>query len=74
MYADTGRGTLTEKLKVDVRDWFCAHVGPNAGILRLLNRRERPYVDAVYEAVEAREYSLRAAVEAIVAHPEFARK
>lgn len=35
---------------------------------------DRPYVDAVYEAAEEREYSLRAAVEAIVAHPEFARK
>ncbi len=35
---------------------------------------DRPYVDAVYKAAEAREYSLRAAVEAIVAHPEFGRK
>lgn len=35
---------------------------------------DRPYVDAVYEAAGVREYSLRAAVEAIVAHPEFARK
>ena len=35
---------------------------------------DRPSVDAVYEAAEEREYSLRAAVEAIVAPPEFARK
>lgn len=35
---------------------------------------DRPYVDAVYEASEDRNYSLRAAVEAIVASPEFARK
>ncbi len=35
---------------------------------------DRPYVDAVYEASAARDYSLRAAVEAIVAHPEFRRK
>ena len=35
---------------------------------------DRPYIDAVYRASEGRDYSLRAAVEAIVAHPEFGRK
>jgi hypothetical protein len=35
---------------------------------------DRPYIDAVYQASKSREYSLRAAIEAIVAHPEFARK
>lgn len=35
---------------------------------------DRPYIDAVYEAAKSRGYSLRAAIEAIAAHPEFARK
>jgi len=35
---------------------------------------DRPYIDAVYQASKSRDYSLRAAIEAIVAHPEFARK
>ena len=35
---------------------------------------DRPYIDAVYQASEARGYSLRAAIAAIVAHPEFSRR
>ncbi|MDC1206975.1 DUF1585 domain-containing protein, partial [Akkermansiaceae bacterium] len=35
---------------------------------------DRPYIDAVYQASKARSHSLRAAIEAIVAHPEFGRK
>jgi len=35
---------------------------------------DRPYIDAVYQDSKSRDYSLRAAIEAIVAHPEFARK
>ena len=35
---------------------------------------DRPYIDTVYQASKARGYSLRAAIEAIVAHPEFSRK
>lgn len=35
---------------------------------------DRPYVDAVYEAAKERDYSLRAAIDAIVAHPEFGLK
>ncbi|MFT4688032.1 MAG: hypothetical protein ACJASX_002702 [Limisphaerales bacterium] len=35
---------------------------------------DRPYIDTVYQISEARDYSLRAAIEAIVAHPEFGRK
>ena len=35
---------------------------------------DRPYMDAVYQDSKSRDYSLRAAIEAIVAHPEFARK
>jgi hypothetical protein len=35
---------------------------------------DRPYIDSAYRASEARNYSLRAAIEAIVAHPEFRRK
>jgi hypothetical protein len=33
-----------------------------------------PYIDAIYEASKSHNYSLRAAIEAIVAHPEFGRK
>ena len=35
---------------------------------------DRPYIDAIYEASKSHNYSLRAAIEAIVAHPEFGRK
>jgi hypothetical protein len=35
---------------------------------------DRPYIDAVYQSSKSRNYSLRAAIEAIVAHPEFGRK
>ena len=35
---------------------------------------DRPYIDAVYQVSRSRNYSLRAAIEAIVAHPEFGRK
>jgi hypothetical protein len=35
---------------------------------------DRPYIDDVYQASKSRDYSLRSAIEAIVAHPEFARK
>ncbi|MEM0896577.1 MAG: DUF1592 domain-containing protein [Verrucomicrobiota bacterium] len=35
---------------------------------------DRPYIDFVYQAAQARDYSLRAAIEAIVSHPEFGRK
>jgi hypothetical protein len=35
---------------------------------------DRPYIDAVYQVSKSHKYSLRAAIEAIVAHPEFGRK
>jgi hypothetical protein len=35
---------------------------------------DRPYIDSFFQASEARDDSLRAAIEAIVAHPEFSRK
>ena len=35
---------------------------------------DRPYIDAVYQDSKSRDYSLRAAIAAIVAHPEFSRK
>ena len=38
------------------------------------SQADRPYIDSVYQASEARDYSLRATIEAIVAHPEFSRK
>ena len=35
---------------------------------------DRPYIDAVYQSAAKQNFSLRAAVLAIVAHPEFGRK
>ena len=35
---------------------------------------DRPYIDAVYQVSKSHKYSLRAAIEAIVANPEFGRK
>ena len=35
---------------------------------------DRSYIDSVYQASRTRDYSLRAAIEAIVEHPEFSRK
>jgi len=35
---------------------------------------DRPYIDAVYKVSKSHKYSLRAAIQAIVAHPEFGRK
>ncbi len=44
------------------------------GLGRETTVADRPYINAVYEQIAPRDYSLRAAVEAIVTHPEFARK
>ena len=41
---------------------------------REVTRADRPYIDAVYQVSKSHNYSLRAAIEAIVAHPKFSRK
>jgi hypothetical protein len=41
---------------------------------REVTRVDQPYVDAVYQAAAKQDFSLRAAVLAIVAHPEFGKK
>ena len=41
---------------------------------REITLADRPYIDAVYQVSKSHKYSLRAAIEAIVAHPEFGRK
>jgi hypothetical protein len=41
---------------------------------RDVTHADRPYIDAVYQTSKSRDYSLRAAIEAIVSHPDFARK
>jgi hypothetical protein len=41
---------------------------------REVSLADRPYIDAVYQVSESHKYSLRAAIGAIVAHPEFGRK
>ena len=35
---------------------------------------DRPHVDAVFDSIAEDEFSLRAAIHAIVAHPAFGRK
>lgn len=35
---------------------------------------DRPYIDEVYASIEPKGFSLRAAIHAVVAHPEFGRK
>jgi hypothetical protein len=44
------------------------------GIGRELTVLDRPYVKAVHDRITSRDHSLRAAIQAIVGHPEFARK
>jgi hypothetical protein len=39
-----------------------------------VTRADRPYVDAVFQSIAQEDFSLRAAVHAIVAHPAFGRK
>ena len=41
---------------------------------REITRADRPHVDAVYESIAEEDFSLRAAIHAIVAHPAFGRK
>lgn len=41
---------------------------------REVTRTDRPYVDAVYESIAQEDFSLRAAILAIVAHPAFGRR
>ena len=41
---------------------------------REVTRADRPYIDAVFEATANQNFSLRSAIHAIVAHPEFGRK
>lgn len=41
---------------------------------REVTRSDRPHVDAVFESIAQKDYSLRAAIHAIVAHPAFGRK
>lgn len=55
-------------LKGIIRKLIGYAIGRDTGVA------DRAYVDAVYEASGARDYSLRAAIEAIVVHPEFGRK
>ena len=39
-----------------------------------VTRADRPHIDAVFESIAQEDYSLRAAIHAIVAHPAFGRK
>jgi mono/diheme cytochrome c family protein len=41
---------------------------------RDVTRADRPYIDAVFQAAQKQNHSLRATIHAIVAHPEFGRK
>ncbi|MBT5322753.1 MAG: DUF1588 domain-containing protein, partial [Verrucomicrobiales bacterium] len=41
---------------------------------REVTRADRPYIDTVFQATQKQNHSLRAAIHAIIAHPEFGRK
>jgi hypothetical protein len=41
---------------------------------REVTRADRPHIDAVFQATQKQNHSLRAVIHAIVAHPEFGRK
>lgn len=41
---------------------------------REVTRADRPHVDVVFESIAKKDFSLRAAIHAIVAHPAFGRK
>ena len=41
---------------------------------REITRADRPHVDAVFDSIAQEDFSLRAAIHAIVVHPAFARK
>jgi len=41
---------------------------------REVTRADRPHLDAIFESIAPKDFSLRAAIHAIVAHPEFGRK
>ena len=41
---------------------------------REVTRADRPHVDAIFESIAQQDFSLRAAIHAIVAHPAFGRK
>ena len=41
---------------------------------REVTRADRPHIDAVFESIAKEDFSLRAAIHAIVAHPAFGRK
>ena len=41
---------------------------------REVTRADRPYIDTVFQAAQKQNHSLRAAIHAIIAHPEFGRK
>ena len=44
------------------------------GVLKADTRADRPHIDAVYVSIARENFSLRAAIHAIVAHPAFGRK
>jgi hypothetical protein len=41
---------------------------------REVSRADHPHIDAVFESIAQKDFSLRSAIHAIVAHPEFGRK
>ena len=41
---------------------------------REVTRADRPHIDAIYDSIAQENFSLRAAIHAIVAHPAFGRK
>ena len=68
--------TLKAALMADKEQILKGIIGKLIGYAhgREVTRADEPYIDAVYQATAKQDFSLRAAVLAIVAHPEFGKK
>ena len=68
--------TLKAALMADKKRIFKGIIGKLISYAhgREVTRADRPHVDAVYESTAQENFSLRAAIHAIVAHPAFGRK
>ena len=68
--------TLKEALMADKEQILKGIIGKLISYAhgREVTRADRPYIDAVFQSTQKQNHSLRAAIHAIVAHPEFGWK
>ncbi|QDV47475.1 hypothetical protein Enr13x_73840 [Stieleria neptunia] len=68
--------TLKAALMADKEDILKGVIGKLISYAhgREVTRADRPHVDAVFESISQEDFSLRAAIHAIVAHPAFGRR